>query len=152
MYKTVGRLLAIGALVLAAQVAQAKTYNGLSFDELFDIYDKSGMSFGVSDGYIEILNGPFIGLNGCEDNKDCTDIVFTITFEDIFPTLDQVNSWNQTYKIPEASKNDDGTLLLEMYLVTEGVTDEIILETTRWFWDTIVNDIDFWEKPAKPTS
>ena len=152
MYKTIGRFLAASTLILVVQMAQAKTYNGLSFDELFDIFDASDMSFGVKDGGIKILRGPYIALDGCEANDKCTDIVITITFTDILPTLEQVNKWNQVYKIPEASVNDDGTLLFEMYLVTDGVTDTAILETTRWFWNTIANEIKFWDAPAKPTS
>ena len=147
-----GAFLALFVIIAVALPAQAKVYDGLTFEELFDIFDASDMSFGVRDGGIKILRGPYIALDGCETNDKCTDIVFTITFTDILPTLEQVNKWNQLYKIPEASVNNDGTLLFEMYLVTDGVTDTAILETTRWFWNTIVEEIKFWDEPAKPTS
>ncbi len=147
-----GAFLALFVIIAVALPAQAKVYDSLSFDDLFDIFDKSGISFGVKDGWIKILNGPYVGLNGCDNNKNCTDIIITITLTDVFPTLEQVNKWNQVYKIPEASVNSDGTLLLEMYLITDGITDDNILETTRWFWDVVAEEMKFWGDALRPSS
>jgi pimeloyl-ACP methyl ester carboxylesterase len=130
---------------------QGSIYNSLDYLQLGQIISSAGLSHtnGLTPdgkGMIDIASGPFVGLTGCNDDGNCTDVLITLIINDIAPTPTQVNNWNQTRKIPEASVNEDGTLLFEVYMTTKGVTDAAVIDMVDWFWKAISNDKEFWKQ------
>lgn len=138
----------VGVLALSismfARPSYGQEYSSISFAELTQIVEASGLSYQITNGMIDITSGPFVGVTGCNSEGRCTDVLITLIIDDIHPTLEKVNQWNQTRKIPEASRNDDGTLLFESYMTAKGITPTAIMDTVDWFWKAISDDKSFW--------
>ena len=127
----------------ATQSATGATiYNGLTFAQLKAIFaaaqkpvfseepDSSGRG-----GSLRLNNGPLVSLTQCpeEDNGACYEIQIARTFSDVKPTTDAVNRWNFSTKVPEASVGADGTLHMEFWVTTVGLTDQLLLDSVGWF-------------------
>ena len=146
------RLTAVaGAAFFTMALNSGSIYDSITLDELVAVVAGTGLDYNLNGEMIDIRSGPFIGVTGCNTQGSCTDVMIMLSLEDVTPTLDQVNEWNQTRKIPEASINSDGTLLFEHYMTAKGITSTAIVDTIDWFWKAISDDKEFWSK-SEPTS
>ena len=145
----------ISALASAAFFTMAlnsgSVYDSITLDELVAVIEGTGLDYSMNGDMIDVRSGPFIGVTGCNTLGSCTDVMIMLSLEDVTPSLDKVNEWNQTRKIPEASINSDGTLLFEHYMTAKGITSTAIVDTIDWFWKAISDDKDFWST-SEPTS
>jgi len=128
----------------AAAPARAAQYDRLSMTQLTGILQSGGFSVGgTSRSDVVAVGGTFIYLTDCGSDGKCAEINFFRNYNDVFPTLQAVNQWNNTKKIPEASVNSNGTLHMEIWMSAIGVTDTALLDTFRWF-EKFAADVDFW--------
>lgn len=132
------------AVCLAASPASAAQYNRLSIAELTSIVQNAGGSVGAtSRSDIVRVGASFIWLTDCGSDGKCAEINFFRNYNDVYPTLQAVNEWNNTKKIPEASVNANGTLHMEMWISAIGITDQALVDNLGWF-EKYVADTDFW--------
>lgn len=89
----------------------------------------------VQDGYLRLDNGPMVQLTQCPQNENgtCYEIQIFRTFSNVKPTLQAVNKWNYSTKVPEASVDDSGNLHLEFWVTTVGMTDQLLIDSVGWF-------------------
>jgi hypothetical protein len=147
--------LAGAALCLAlAPPAQAATHNGLTMDELKAVFEAKGQATSdIDDTTIRITDGPLLTLDDCaaDGEKKCSEIKISRNYSNVHPTVEAINKWNWTTKIPEASigtdPGDDKTLHVEMWVTAVGITDEALTDTVDWFETAVSGDdtIDFWK-------
>lgn len=132
------------AVCLAAAPASAAQYNRLSIAELTGILQNAGGSVrATSRNDIVQVGATFIRLTDCGSDAKCAEINFFRNYNDVYPTLQAVNEWNNTKKIPEASVNANGTLHMEMWISAIGITDQALVDNLGWF-EKYVADTDFW--------
>ena len=65
-------------------------------------------------------------------------------------TTEDLNEWNSTSDIPEAIEYD-GNLLLEHYMLVNGASPSLIIDTFEWFRESTDKAIEFFEG-RQPTS
>lgn len=65
----------------------------------------------------------YVSFMNCETSSACEDVNFFAGFLDTRPSLDQINSWNQTKRFGRAYIDPDGDAVIEMDVsLTGGVT------------------------------
>jgi hypothetical protein len=145
-----------GAALCAALAspAQAATHNGLTMAELKAVFAANGKETSdIDDATIRITDGPLVSLSDCatDGEKTCSEIEISRNYSNVHPTVEALNKWNWTTKIPEASistdPGDDKDLHMEMWVSATGLTDEGLLDTVDWFEKAVGEDdtIDFWQ-------
>lgn len=135
---------AVAVSLVGAAPASAAQYNRLSMAELTGILQNAGLSVGsTSNSSIVQVGASFVWLTDCGSDGRCAEVNFFRNYNDVYPTLQAVNQWNNERKIPEASVNANGTLHMEMWISAIGVTDTAIVDNFAWF-EKYVADTDFW--------
>jgi len=144
MFKDLAIGLFAGALLAAAPQPAGAQYNGVTPAEATSALTYGGVPVRTtSNPNVLAYNGGFLNLTDCNAQGRCTELNFFNNFNDVRPTLEAVNRWNSTKKIPEASVNADGSLHMEVWLSGVGATDAIIVDTVQWFV-RYAADIEFW--------
>ena len=135
----------LAATFLTAAPAGAAEFNGITMAELTGVFQNAGLSVtGTSNREVIQVGASFVWLTDCNAQTGrCAEVSFFRNYGDVRPTLQAVNEWNNTKKIPEASINSDGTLHMEMWQSALGTSDRNILDTFGWF-ERYVADTDFW--------
>lgn len=144
MQKFILAAIAAGAVASLAGPASAETFSKMRISQLQSVLQAGGVSVSTTSRSDVLRAGAtFLYLTDCDSAGLCGEINLFRNYNDVFPTLEAVNNWNSTKKIPEASINGNGTLHMEMWLSTIGATDTIILDTLGWF-DRYAGDAEFW--------
>jgi hypothetical protein len=134
----------IAALTLASTPAPAANFDGISVAELVGVFQSAGVSVSATSKADIIQAGAsFVWLTDCQSNGRCAEICIFRNYGDVHPTMQAVNEWNNSKKIPEASLNSDGTLHMEMWISAIGTTDRNIVDTFGWF-ERYAADTDYW--------
>lgn len=140
----IGLIAAVMAGFVLAAPANAAQYERLSVAELTQILEGAGGTVSsTSKSDILQVGSSFIWLTDCGSDGKCAEICFFRNYNDVFPTLQAVNTWNNTKKIPEASLNSNGTLHMEMWISAIGVTDKALVDNFVWF-EKYAADTDYW--------
>lgn len=144
-----GIVLSAFADVPPAKSAGATIYDGLTIAQLKSILTASGKTFtDEGNGELRINDGPKLELTQCpkDENGVCYEIEIFRTFNNVKPTLDAVNKWNLTMKVPEASVTDDGELHMELLVTCTGLTQQLLKDTIGWFEKAWSDDSahEFW--------
>lgn len=135
---------AVAVSLVGAAPASAAQYNRLSMAELIAALQNAGGSvIATTRNDIVQVGSSFIFLTDCGSDGRCAEINFFRNYNDVYPTLQAVNQWNNEKKIPEASVNANGTLHMEMWISAIGVTDAAIVDNFVWF-EKYAADTDFW--------
>lgn len=143
MARLVTAALAVGFL-WAATPATATTYDRMTVAEVTAVFQSAGFSVSsTSNSAVFIVGGVNVRVVDCKSDGKCTEICFYANLANVQPSAQKVNEWNQTKKIPEASRNADGTLHVEMWLSTIGATDTNIIDMFKWFRENY-DDKTFW--------
>jgi hypothetical protein len=133
-------------LILTATPAPAANYDLITMAELRAVLQSAGLSVG-STSSAEVLSvggsGSYVWITDCGPEGRCAEISIFRNYGNVRPTLQKVNEWNNSKKVPEASLNDDGTLHMEMWLSTVGSTDTNIVDMFNWF-ERYAADTAFW--------
>ena len=136
--------IAVSVFLTSATSSFAVEYRGITMEQLRSLLDAQGISHRMADtDYITTGTGLNIWLTKCNSVNVCGEIRLSRTFRDVRPTLEAVNRWNWTKRVPEASVTDDGKLHMEMWLSATGMTDTIFYDTAAWFENAWRNE-SFW--------
>jgi hypothetical protein len=152
MISRLGLVLGAGVLALLTAgpaAADDTVYNGMTKQALEQLLQANGKAASeVDGGLIRIEEGPLLMLAQCPANENgtCYELEVLRNFSNVRPTADVVNKWNYTTKVPEASVADDGSLHMEMWLTTIGITDKAVVDTITWFEGAWSSDdsLKFW--------
>ena len=144
MFRLLMAALAAG-VIFTASAAQAANYNRMTAGELAAVFRAGGYSVGAvnAQGIMEVGQS-FVWITDCNSEGRCSEINFFNNFRDVHPTLQAVNEWNNTKKLPEASVNTDGTLHMEIWLSAIGMTDANLIDSFSWF-ERYSAVLDFWK-------
>ncbi|MBK1707855.1 MULTISPECIES: YbjN domain-containing protein [Marichromatium] len=77
---------------------------------------------------------------GCDDGKDCKDILFYAGWEQPGLTLEDVNRWNRDKRFGKAYIDDEGDAVLEFAVnLNYGVTPRNLEDTFDW-WGVVLRE------------
>jgi hypothetical protein len=128
---------AFAAITIAAMLAtpaSAANFAKVTMAELQQVFRAGGYAVSTTGSpEVIVVGDSLVWLTDCGTDGRCAEICFARSYSDVRPTLESVNEWNNTKKIPEASINSDGTLHMEMWMSAVGSTDTNILDTFGWF-------------------
>lgn len=145
MIRTFALSLIGGAILAAAPQPGAAQYSRITIVEAQAALRNAGMTASTTENPSVLrVEGGFIFLTDCNAAGRCAEIKLFNNFVDVRPTLEAVNRWNYSTKIPEASINADGSLHMELWLSGIGLTDALLVDTTKWF-ARYVADAEFWK-------
>jgi hypothetical protein len=132
------------SFLLAATPASATTYNKITVAEFTAVLQSAGFSVSnTSKPDFLSVGGINVWITDCGADGRCAEVCFFDNFSNVHPSAQKVNEWNQTKKIPEASRNSDGTLHMEMWMSMIGATDTNIIDTFKWYQKYRL-DNSFW--------
>ena len=139
------KLFAILVVFLFSAVGAAAQSPGITMAELKSMLDAGNVAYEQRRANEIAVGKNFLYLDQCDGAGRCTEICLYNNYVDVFPTLEAVNAWNNSRKIPEASINSDGTLHMELWLSGVGANGTIIIDTIGWF-GAYAADLEFWSK------
>jgi hypothetical protein len=121
-------------LAFASQ-AEATVYDGMTQAQVEAVLTSGGKTFKkISTNFWELEQGRRLILASCpaQSNGTCYEIYVVDKYDNVRPTLQGVNQWNNNSRAPEASVNDQGLLELTMFVSTVGITEKLLLDTLSW--------------------
>lgn len=119
----------------------ADLIDGTDPERVLEVVERYGEAeIGVDSAGDPQITGEIEGVNfllffyGCENNRDCRDVLFIAVFADHEATLASVNQWNSQSRFSAAYIDDEGDALLQMPVnLYGGVSDTNWDDTVDWW-------------------
>lgn len=154
------RWIAAVALAMLAPVPALAQANAPTPDRIIDIAQPDVVEQALKDeGYKATLNVPLDGqpyievssddapfrviFSGCKVGRNCDALEFYSWYEkNPAFTADVANRWNSTQRFVSLFVDDDGSLVLEMYVSTVGKTTYANFADEMHRWSDLASDVD----------
>jgi len=144
-YRAAGALLAV--MMLAAPAAAEDLVDGKDPEVILNIASGYGSASLSKDDYGDpLIEGRINGLlyyvffYDCKENKDCTSIQFSATFDNPEITVDGINRWNKEKRFSSAYLDPDGDAVLQYDLNLAFGVSRGNLDDTFDYWRTVLGE------------